>query len=228
MCYTENMLLLHDFTVTRDSQRIVSVPSLILNSGELHRLSAPNGTGKSSLASAIMGHPDFATQGTLLLNDVAFGTNVPLEERARMGLFVSYQHPIAIPGLSVYTYFLEVCRAQGIVFATEQEFDAALIQALESVGLSGATKDRFLYEGFSGGERKRLELAHLLMLKPRVAILDEIDSGLDSDGVDRTVAIIDRVLAAGTAVLMITHNSTLMKNQAKACWTIRDNQLRAE
>lgn len=221
------MLLLHDFTVTRDSQRIVSVPSLILNSGELHRLSAPNGTGKSSLASAIMGHPDLKAEGMLVLNDVALGARGP-EERARMGLFVSYQHPIAIPGLSVYTYFLEVCRAQGIVFATEQEFDAALIQALESVGLSGATKDRFLYEGFSGGERKRLELAHLLMLKPRVAILDEIDSGLDSDGVDRTVAIIDRVLAAGTAVLMITHNSTLMKNQAKACWTIRDNQLCAE
>ena len=227
MCYTENMLFLHDFTVTRDSQRIVSVPSLILNSGELHRLSAPNGTGKSSLASAIIGHPDLKAEGMLVLNDVALQA-CGLEERARMGLFVSYQHPIAIPGLSVYTYFLEVCRAQGIVFATEQEFDAALIQALESVGLSGATKDRFLYEGFSGGERKRLELAHLLMLKPRVAILDEIDSGLDSDGVDRTVAIIDRVLAAGTAVLMITHNSMLMKNQAKACWTIRDNQLRAE
>ena len=218
------MLHIESAQILRGTTPLFSIARYSLSAGELHILSAPNGAGKSSFAAAVMGHPDYELTGTMLLD----GQNlhgVVLDERARLGLFVSYQQPLAIPGLSVRTYFLEVCRARGILFDTESAFELSLAAALARVGLERSTMDRGLYEGFSGGERKRLELAHLSILKPRCIILDEVDSGLDEEGIASVESIICEQKAAGAALLVITHNAALLRSAAERVWTIHDQQL---
>lgn len=218
------MLEITSARLMRGSSFIFSIDSFSLNSGELHILSAPNGAGKSSLAAALMGHPDYALEGTFILHGKSM-QKVSLEARAHAGLFVSYQQPLAIPGLSVRTYFLEVCRARGIIFDTQLLFESRLHQALDAVGLSHQTMDRGLYDGFSGGERKRLELAHLSMLEPACIILDEVDSGLDEMGIASVVSIILARKKAGAATLVITHHPMLLRVHADKSWTICDQRL---
>lgn len=218
------MLHIESAQILRGTTPLFSIARYSLSPGELHILSAPNGAGKSSFAAAVMGHPDYAIRGIQLFDRQDMG-ECALEQRARAGLFVSYQQPLAIPGLSVRTYFLEVCRARGILFDTEAAFESSLATALERVGLDRSTMDRGLYEGFSGGERKRLELAHLSMLKPRCIILDEVDSGLDEEGIASVESIICEHKAAGAALLVITHNAALLRSAAERMWTIHDQQL---
>lgn len=218
------MLHITSAHLVRGTTPILSIDSCSLNAGELHILSAPNGAGKSSLAAAIMGHPEYYMAGPMLFDGQDMRELV-LEARARRGLFVSYQQPLAIPGLSVRTYFLEVCRARGIIFDTEAAFVSRLTRALECVGLAYQTMERGLYDGFSGGERKRLELAHLIMLEPRCVVLDEVDSGLDEIGIAFVESIVCERKAAGAAILFITHHPTVLRAHADRSWTIRDHRL---
>lgn len=179
-----------------------------------HVIMGPNGSGKSSLAYAIMGHPDYRiNQGkiTLLDKDV---TQLPIHERARAGIFLAFQNPCHIPGVSVFSFLKEAYTALKNTPITVAEFNTLLQHRCAQLGIDQSFIARSLNEGFSGGEKKRLEMLQLLVLQPRIAILDEIDSGLDIDAL--------KVVAAGLqiarhdnpalSVILITHYRRILQH----------------
>lgn len=158
---------------------IIANVDLTLKEGSVHALMGPNGSGKSSLALALMGHPKFDVSGSAQLDNVELLTLRP-EERSKTGLFLSFQHPIALPGVSVFTFLKESYSAvHGAIEV--KEFETMLYNAMDVISMEYDFAFRSVHEGFSGGEQKRLELLQLLVLKPKVAFLDEVDSGLDID-----------------------------------------------
>jgi Fe-S cluster assembly ATP-binding protein len=173
-------MLITNLCVTREDKTIIEDFSLSLEPGSIHALMGPNGSGKSSLAYALIGHSGYTIKkGTIALNNEDI-TQEPLHKRAQKGIFLSFQQPISIPGLSVMTFLQETYRAlKGDVQVGE--FYAILIEKMDILGIDYAFTYRNVNEGFSGGERKKFEMLQLLLVQPCVAILDEIDSGLDID-----------------------------------------------
>ncbi|MBI3120640.1 MAG: Fe-S cluster assembly ATPase SufC [Candidatus Kerfeldbacteria bacterium] len=185
--------------------------SLAMFPGEVHVLLGPNGSGKSTLAQAILGHPSYPISSGQLLLDGEPIQNLPTHERARRGIFLSFQHPIAVPGVSVATVLRRSSKAWGRPEVSSADFRAQLKQTLERVGLEEAFMKRGLHDGFSGGERKKTELAQALLLQPRVMILDEIDSGLDVDAVRRIAREIQSMVTSfQPSILLITHNTRIL------------------
>lgn len=186
---------------------------LSIEPGTIHAIMGPNGSGKSSLAYAIMGHPNYAiTAGTLLFEGVDIGQMTP-DARAKQGLFLAFQHPCEIPGVSVFSFLKEAYAAVTGLVVSVAEFNLLLQERMEQLGIDASFASRGLNEGFSGGEKKRLELLQLLILRPKIAILDEIDSGLDIDAL--------KVVAAGIAlartenplmsIVLITHYQRILR-----------------
>ncbi len=215
------MLSVNTVTITVGKKTIFSDFSLSMAPCSVHLLVGPNGAGKSSLAYALIGHPSYVvTQGTLILNGQDITTSTP-DVRARLGLFLAFQQPCAIPGVTVFELLTQAYRELvGISGAYESNVDLRVRvgAVLEKVGLPAAYADRAVNEHFSGGEKKRLELAQLLFFKPKLAILDEIDAGLDAQGIDLIVDCI-RMLQrenAATAFLVITHSPALIAALAPA------------
>jgi len=190
---------------------IFSDVSLTINPGELHIIQGKNGSGKSSLAMTLMGHPAYTiTQGTVTIDgdDITY---LSPDKRAHKGLYLAMQYPPVLSGISVLTFLHEASRALSLNFGTLVEFSHLVKEALEVVGLDASFMQRAVHDGFSGGEKKRLELAQILVLKPRIIILDEIDSGLDSSGITCVQAILARIRTEQPQIriLCITHNLTL-------------------
>ena len=207
------MLKITDLSVTVEDKVVVNNFSLNCLPGSLHIIMGPNGSGKSSCASALMGHPRFViTNGTIQLGGMDI-TALPVEKRARAGLFLAFQYPYEIPGVQVFTFIKEAHRALTGADIGVIEFKEKLVQTLQQVGLDESFAHRYLNDGFSGGEKKRLELVQLLMLKPKVAILDEIDSGLDADGIKKMGAAIAaiRQTCPDMVILVITHYAHLVE-----------------
>lgn len=173
-------MLITNLSVARENKTIIEDFSLSLESGSIHVLMGPNGSGKSSLAYALVGHPGYViTKGTITLNNEDI-TQESLHKRAQKGIFLSFQQPITIPGLSVMTFLQEAYRVlKGDIQVGE--FYALLIEKMDILGIDYAFTYRNVNEGFSGGERKKFEMLQLLLFQPCIAILDEIDSGLDID-----------------------------------------------
>lgn len=201
------MLDLKNVTVCIDDQVIVHKVSMTLEPGTVHIIMGPNGSGKSSLCLALMGHPRYkVVSGTITLGKEDI-TALSIHERARRGLFHVPQHQPAIPGLSVYSFLKECYGAlTGKVLSTA-EFQEKIEQALEVLGIDKVFIQRSLHDGFSGGEKKRLELLQLLLFRPAVMVLDEIDSGLDVDALGLIGRVYDVLKADNPAliVLMVTH-----------------------
>lgn len=171
---------IHDLCVSVEDMSIIKNFSLRLEAGSIHALMGPNGSGKSSLAYALLGHPDYSiTGGKIVLNNEDI-TDEPIHRRAQKGIFLSFQQPMNIPGLSVMTFLQEAYRAlKGDIQVGE--FYALLIEKMDILEIDYAFSYRNVNEGFSGGERKKFEMLQLLLFQPHIAILDEIDSGLDID-----------------------------------------------
>ena len=178
----------------------------------------PNGTGKSTLAFALMGHPNYeVTKG-----EVDFrGKNIvdlDTDERSRLGLFLAFQYPVAIPGVTVANFLRMAINAKRKQDDPEYkgvpipEFRKLLKQKMDMLEMSHDFAGRYLNEGFSGGEKKRLEILQLEMLKPKVALLDETDSGLDIDALKVVSRGINRASRAGTAVLLVTHYQRILEH----------------
>jgi Fe-S cluster assembly ATP-binding protein len=185
---------------------------LNINPGAIHAIMGPNGSGKSSLAYALMGHPSYqVTAGAVMLNGVDV-LNLPVHERAKHGLFLSFQHPCEIPGVSVASFLKEAYMAVTGVHIAVADFQKLLIERCEQLSIDPLFTARGLNEGFSGGEKKRLELLQLLMLKPKVAILDEIDSGLDIDSLKIVAAGIELARKENPAmsIVLITHYQRIL------------------
>jgi Fe-S cluster assembly ATP-binding protein len=189
---------------------------LAVRSGEVHALMGPNGSGKSTLANAIMGHPNLeVTDGQILLDGQDI-TETDTDERARMGLFMAFQYPVAVPGVTVTKYLRTVLNAHREARGEEaiplREFRQTVEAAMKLTNVPKEFSSRYLNEGFSGGEKKRMEILQLALQTPAMAVLDETDSGLDIDAL-RVVANGVNAVARDNAemgVLIITHYQRIL------------------
>jgi Fe-S cluster assembly ATP-binding protein len=195
-----------DLCVVVNEQPILNRVSLTVAPGTVVGLMGPNGSGKSTLAYALAGHPRYImTSGAIMLADQPLHT-LPPDARARAGFMLAVQHPPEIPGVSVRTFFHEIYRAihgQHPWIVVERR----MMNSLAFVGLSESFAQRALHEGFSGGEKKRLEAAQILFLKPRCVVIDELDAGLDLGGIQLVTKVIERCRDENPlcAVLIISH-----------------------
>jgi Fe-S cluster assembly ATP-binding protein len=190
---------------------------LTVRGGEIHALMGPNGSGKSTMANVIMGHPGLeVTEGQIIWNGEDI-TEAATDERARMGLFMAFQYPVGVPGVTVTKYLRTVMNAHresnGEEPVSLREFASTVKAAMELTKVPEDFSRRYLNEGFSGGEKKKMEILQLALQKPRLAILDETDSGLDVDALKVVANGVNSVVAdsAGqTGVLIITHYQRIL------------------
>ncbi len=193
-----------DVHVHLDDKEIVKGVDLDLKPGEVHAIMGPNGSGKSTLVQAVAGHPHYRLTGGITLNGEAIQEMAP-DERARRGLFLGFQYPVAIPGVTVANFLKAAVEARTGEPISLMQFRKELMAKLTSLDIPSAFAGRYINDGFSGGEKKRLEILQLLMLKPTLALLDEIDSGLDIDALKVVSEGINRATKEGCAVLLVTH-----------------------
>ncbi len=207
-------LEIRNLHVSAEGKQILKGLDLEVSRGEVHALMGPNGSGKSTLANTIMGHPGLeVTDGEILFvgEDI---TDADPDERARAGLFMAFQYPVAIPGVTVSKYLRMAINAQreesGAPPIKLKDFRRETEAAMEMMNIPKEFSSRYLNDGFSGGEKKRMEILQLAMLKARIAILDETDSGLDIDAL-RTVAHgVNTLTGPDLGVLIITHYQRIL------------------
>jgi Fe-S cluster assembly ATP-binding protein len=193
-----------------DDKIILEGLDLDVASGEVHALMGPNGHGKSTLASVLMGHPRYVVSSgsAALFDEDLFSMEV--NERARKGLFLAFQYPAEIPGVTVAKFLKRAADLRREPPANATAFLKELKENLAFLNIEPAFVNRYLNDGFSGGEKKRMEILQLLMLKPRFAIFDETDSGLDVDALKVVAAGINRMRGPGFSALLITHYRRLL------------------
>jgi Fe-S cluster assembly ATP-binding protein len=196
-------------------KQILKGLDLTVRSGEIHALMGPNGSGKSTLANAIMGHPTLdVTEGQILYDGEDITEAAP-DERSRMGLFMAFQYPVSVPGVTVTKYLRMVMNAhraeRGEPEISLREFRKAVEDAMELVNVPREFSSRYLNEGFSGGEKKRMEILQLALQRPQIAVLDETDSGLDIDALNVVAHGVNTVARnADMGVLIITHYQRIL------------------
>jgi Fe-S cluster assembly ATP-binding protein len=196
-------------------KQILKGVDLVVREGEIHALMGPNGSGKSTLANAVMGHPNLeVTEGQILFGGEDI-TEADPDERARMGLFMAFQYPVAVPGVTVTKYLRMVMNAhrdeRGEDPVSLKDFRKLTEAAMELTNVPKAFASRYLNEGFSGGEKKRMEILQLALQRPKIAVLDETDSGLDIDALNVVAKGVNAVKAeTGMGALIITHYQRIL------------------
>jgi Fe-S cluster assembly ATP-binding protein len=176
-----NIFSIENLSVLIDKKLILKEISLQASSGSIHALMGPNGSGKSSMVAALAGHRQYLiVSGTALLNEINL-FDLPTHERAKAGLFVAFQYPQVLPGVNIFTFLKESYAALKGERPDIGAFKERILALCDLIGLPHSILERCVNDGFSGGEKKRFEMIQLLLFKPRIAILDEIDSGLDVD-----------------------------------------------
>ena len=195
---------------TVEETEILRGIDLQIKAGEVHAIMGTNGAGKSTLASVIMGHPAYAiTAGSIQYNGEDL-TEMEVHERARAGLFMSFQYPSSVPGVQVGTFLRKSVAAVRGEAPKAREFRKELQAAMDVLGMDRSFLGRYVNDGFSGGEKKRLEILQMLLLQPKMALLDETDSGLDIDAL-KAVAEGINSLSENSGVLLITHYNRLLE-----------------
>ena len=201
--------------VSAGEKEILKGVDLTVEAGEVHALMGPNGSGKSTLANVIMGNPALdVTEGKITFRGEDI-TEASPDERSRLGLFMAFQYPVAIPGVTVTKYLRMVInahrQARGEDEISLKEFRQVVEEAMEMTEVKREFSKRYLNDGFSGGEKKRLEILLMALQKPNVAILDETDSGLDIDALNIVAEGVNTVSAqSGMGVLIITHYQRIL------------------
>jgi Fe-S cluster assembly ATP-binding protein len=170
----------------------------------------PNGSGKSTLANVLMGHPQYRVDGGRIMVDGEDVVGVPTYKRAQRGMFLAFQYPEEIPGVSVVQFLRQALSNRSGVSLTVLELRLKVMDAMRQLGIEPGMADRYLNEGFSGGERKRNEILQMTVLQPSLAILDETDSGLDIDALKIVADGINRLLSPDRGILIITHYQRLL------------------
>ena len=213
------VLEIKDLHVTREGKEILKGVNLKTGPGQVHAIMGPNGSGKSTLAYTLLGHPKYqVTKGDILLDGESI-LKLKADQRAKKGLFLGFQYPTEVSGVG-YSHFLRTSynalskALQGEdreVFITVREFQKYLKANLKQVGLPDEFLSRYLNEGFSGGEKKRSEVLQMSVLKPKISMLDEPDSGLDIDAVQTVAQAISEVSTKDATVIIITHYARILK-----------------
>ncbi|WP_419894435.1 Fe-S cluster assembly ATPase SufC (plasmid) [Ligilactobacillus salivarius] len=207
-----SVLEVKDLHVTVEGKEILKGVNLKMSTGEIHAIMGPNGTGKSTLSSTIMGDPAYKiTKGDILLNGKSI-IDLPVDERARMGLFLAMQYPQEIPGVTNAEFVKSAINARRPKDdpIPLMDFIKRLDETLETLDMSEEMADRYLNEGFSGGEKKRNEIMQMMMIRPEFAILDEIDSGLDIDALKVVSRGVNQMRGDNFGSLIITHYQRLL------------------
>jgi Fe-S cluster assembly ATP-binding protein len=209
-------LEIKDLYVRAGDKEILKGLDLTVTSGQVHALMGPNGSGKSTLANAIMGHPNLeVTSGQILLDGEDI-TEADPDERARKGLFMAFQYPVGVPGVTVTKYLRTVMNAhreeQGEDPVSLKDFRKTVEQAMDLVEVPREFASRYLNEGFSGGEKKRMEILQLALQMPQLAVLDETDSGLDIDALRIVANGVNSIMTTrpDMGVLIITHYQRIL------------------
>ena len=207
-----SVLEVKDLHVIVEGKEILKGVNLKMSTGEIHAIMGPNGTGKSTLSSTIMGDPAYKiTKGDILLNGKSI-IDLPVDERARMGLFLAMQYPQEIPGVTNAEFVKSAINARRPKDdpIPLMDFIKRLDETLETLDMSEEMADRYLNEGFSGGEKKRNEIMQMMMIRPEFAILDEIDSGLDIDALKVVSRGVNQMRGDNFGSLIITHYQRLL------------------
>jgi Fe-S cluster assembly ATP-binding protein len=211
-----SQLEIQNLQVSIGEKTLLKGVDLIIRQGEVHALMGPNGTGKSTLAYTLMGHPGYTITGGKILLDGTDILGLPTEKRARLGLFLAFQYPVAIPGVSVANFLRTAINARRRAVDPQDkgipvpEFRKLLKSKLEMLQIPVEFAGRYLNDGFSGGEKKRIEVLQLAVLMPKFAILDETDSGLDIDALRIVAGGVDAISGPDLGVLVITHYQRIL------------------
>ena len=204
------LFAIEDLHVNVEGKEILKGVNLVVNRGEVHALMGPNGSGKSTLANALMGHPRYqVTKGRVLMN----GEDIlPLsaDQRARRGMFLAFQYPLEIPGVKVRHFLRTAVKATKAQEPSVTEFRKQLFDKMALLEMDRSFAERYLNEGFSGGEKKRNEILQMAMLEPAMAILDETDSGLDIDALRIVAGGINKLAGPDRGMLLITHYQRIL------------------
>ena len=208
-------LQIEDLHVAVEGKPILKGVNLVVKKGEIHAIMGPNGSGKSTLANALMGHPKYeVTGGTIHFKgeDVAEWT---ADERGRKGLFLAFQYPTAIPGVSVANFLRMALQARRKELGQEKpmapkEFRALVKEQMALLRMDDSFAGRYINDGFSGGEKKRAEILQMAVLKPEIAVLDETDSGLDIDALRIVSEGVNALAGPDLGVLLITHYQRIL------------------
>ncbi len=209
-------IVIKNLKVNIEGKEILKGVNLNVKQGEVHAIMGPNGTGKSTLAYTLMGHPSYTvTEGSVLFKNQEL-LGLPTDQRARLGLFLAFQYPVSIPGVTVANFLRTAVNARrkavnpGDKGISIPEFRKMLIEKMQMFKMDPSFAGRYLNEGFSGGEKKRAEVLQMAILQPEIAILDETDSGLDIDALKVVSEGVNILRSQNIGVLLITHYQRML------------------
>lgn len=204
------LLVIDDLRASAGDVEILKGVTLTVDRGEIHALMGPNGSGKSTLANVLMGHPDYTVTGGTVRFEGEDVTLLTPDKRGRLGMFLAFQYPEEIPGVSVVNFLRAALSNRTGTDFTVLELRLKVTDAMKELGMDTGFADRYLNEGFSGGERKRNEVLQMAVLEPLLAVMDETDSGLDIDAL-RVVALgVNALRSPQRSMLIITHYQRLL------------------
>ena len=207
---SEPLLTIQDLHVTVEGKEILKGVTLQLNAGEVHAIMGPNGSGKSTLSFCLMGHPKYViTQGRMLFKGRPIHELSP-DARAKAGVFLAFQYPMAIPGVTITNFLRSSLKAVRGADVSVKDFRQVVKANMKILGIPDSFMNRYVNDGFSGGEKKRLEILQLAVLQPQLAVLDETDSGLDIDALQVVAAGINAMRTPQRGILLITHYQRLL------------------
>lgn len=211
-------LRINDLRASVAGNQILKGIDLVVEPGRVHALMGPNGSGKSTLAFALTGHPNYTVESGTVTLDGQDVLALPPDKRAKLGLFLSFQYPAAIPGVKVANFLHAARQAVRPDNLPPAKFRALLLEKMELLDMDTAFLGRYLNDGFSGGEKKRLEMLQLAVLQPKYAVLDETDSGLDVDALRAVGESVNAMRASeegrDTGFLIITHYPRILRHIA--------------
>jgi Fe-S cluster assembly ATP-binding protein len=210
MTNSKPLLEFKDIHVEVEGKEVVKGVSLTVHPGEIHAIMGKNGSGKSSLSNALAGHPAYRITSGLATLDGQNLAEMQADERSRAGLFLAFQYPVAIPGVSVANFLRTALQAHRGKDADMTDFRKLLKTEMKALGVDEIFATRYLNDGFSGGEKKRIEILQMSILRPKMAILDETDSGLDIDALKTVAEGINRFHNDQRGILLVTHYQRLL------------------
>lgn len=208
---TTPVLEVRDLWASTAGKQILKGVNLVVNPGEVHAIMGRNGSGKSTLTNVLMGHPAYEVQKGEVLYKGANLLELDVTARARAGLFLAFQYPVAVPGVTVSSFLRAALRSGKGRDVPAREFRRTLQAAFKDLDIPDTFLSRYLNDGFSGGEKKRLEVLQLSMLEPTLALLDETDSGLDIDALKTVSGGIVRAIERGVSVVLVTHYQRILQ-----------------